>query len=64
LEPAETSDPSIRRSAKIGDRTNRSRGAGWEFLFVAVDDCAPAVHPDERKDGAIAPSPSCMLAVA
>ena len=29
---------------------------GWEFLFVAVDDCAPAVHPDERKDGAIAPA--------
>jgi hypothetical protein len=23
-----------------GDRTDRSRGAGWKFLFVAVDDHA------------------------
>jgi transposase InsO family protein len=41
-----------------GDRTDRSRGAGWEFLFVAVDDHArigfTAMHPDEKKSSAIA----------
>jgi transposase InsO family protein len=41
-----------------GDRTDRSRGAGWEFLFVAVDDHArigfTAMHPDEKKASAIA----------
>jgi len=41
-----------------GDRTDRSRGAGWEFLFVAVDDHArigfTAMHPDEKKGSAIA----------
>ena len=34
-----------------------SRGAGWEFLFVAVDDHArigfTAMHPDERKGSAV-----------
>ena len=41
-----------------GDRTDRSPGAGWEFLFVAVDDHArigfTAMHPDEKKGSAIA----------
>jgi len=41
-----------------GDRTDRSRGAGWEFLFVAVDDHArigfTAMHPDEKTGSAIA----------
>jgi len=41
-----------------GDRRDTSRGAGWEFLFVAVDDHArigfTAMHPDERKDSAVA----------
>jgi transposase InsO family protein len=41
-----------------GDRTDRSPGAGWEFLFVAVDDHArigfTAMHPDEKKASAIA----------
>ena len=41
-----------------GDRTDRSRGAGWEFLFVAVDDHArigfTAMRPDEKKASAIA----------
>ena len=41
-----------------GDRTDRSRGAGWEFLFVAVDDHArigfTAMHPDEKQGSAIA----------
>jgi transposase InsO family protein len=41
-----------------GDRRDRSRGAGWEFLFVAVDDHArigfTAIHPDERHGSAVA----------
>lgn len=41
-----------------GDRKDTSRGAGWEFLFVAVDDHArigfTAMHPDERTSSAIA----------
>lgn len=39
-----------------GDRTQQSRGAGWEFLFVAVDDHARIgftdMYPDERKASA------------
>jgi transposase InsO family protein len=38
------------------DRRDRSRGAGWEYLFVAVDDHArlgfTELYPDERKDSA------------
>jgi transposase InsO family protein len=41
-----------------GDRRDATRGAGWEFLFVAVDDHArigfTAIHPDERQGSAIA----------
>jgi transposase InsO family protein len=41
-----------------GDRRGRVDGAGWEFLFVAVDDHArlafTAMKPDERQDSAIA----------
>jgi transposase InsO family protein len=43
-----------------GDRTGRSnkRGAGWEYLHVAVDDASrlafTAVLPDERKHSAVA----------
>jgi transposase InsO family protein len=41
-----------------GNRHDAVRGAGWEFLFVAVDDHArigfTAMHPDERKGSAIA----------
>ena len=40
-----------------GKRTDATRGAGWEFLFVAVDDHArigfTAMHPDERTPSAV-----------
>lgn len=39
-----------------GDRSIRSRGAGWEVLFVAIDDHAriayTEVHPDESQESA------------
>jgi len=41
-----------------GNRHDAVRGAGWEFLFVAVDDHArigfTAMHPDEKKGSAVA----------
>jgi transposase InsO family protein len=41
-----------------GDYTKRTRGLGWEYLFVAVDDHAriafTAMHPDERQESALA----------
>jgi len=41
-----------------GDRHDSVEGAGWEFLFVAVDDHArigfTQMHPNERQDSAIA----------
>jgi transposase InsO family protein len=40
-----------------GNRRDTVEGAGWEFLFVAVDDHArvafTAMHPDERKESAV-----------
>jgi transposase InsO family protein len=40
-----------------GNRKDSVDGAGWEFLFVAVDDHArlafTAMHPDERKQSAV-----------
>lgn len=40
-----------------GNRRDSVDGAGWEFLFVAVDDHArlayTAMHPDERKQSAV-----------
>ena len=40
-----------------GDQSQRSRGAGWEFLFVAVDDHARIgftdLYPDEGQHSAI-----------
>jgi transposase InsO family protein len=37
-----------------GDRTRRSRGAGWEFVHVCVDDCTRLAYveilPDERAE--------------
>ena len=40
-----------------GNRRDSVDGAGWEFLFVAVDDHArvafTALHPDERKASAV-----------
>ena len=41
-----------------GDRRMRTRNAGWEFLFVAIDDHAriafTQMHPDERFASAVA----------
>ena len=42
-----------------GDRSQRAKGkAGWQYLFVAIDDCSrlgfAAVYPDETSDSAIA----------
>jgi transposase InsO family protein len=41
-----------------GNRRDSVGGAGWEFLFVAVDDHArigfSQIHPDEQQDSAIA----------
>ena len=41
-----------------GDRRTRTRGAGWEMLFVAIDDHArigfTQMHPDERTPAAVA----------
>ena len=41
-----------------GNRRDSVDGAGWEFLFVAVDDHArigfTAMHPDERQTSAVA----------
>ncbi len=41
-----------------GDRRDSVEGAGWEFAHVAIDDHSRAgfvqMHPDERKDSAIA----------
>lgn len=40
-----------------GDPRDRRKGAGWEFLFVAVDDHArigfTQIHPDERQNSAV-----------
>ena len=40
-----------------GDRTIKSRGAGWDFLHVCVDDASrlafTRILPDERKESAI-----------
>ncbi len=39
-----------------GDYTRRTKGLGWEYLFIAIDDHArvafTAMRPDERKDSA------------
>ena len=41
-----------------GDRSRRAEGAGWQYLYVAIDDHSrlgfAAVHPDERADSALA----------
>jgi transposase InsO family protein len=40
-----------------GDRTTRTRGAGWEFAHVAIDDHSRLgfvqMHPDERKPSTV-----------
>ena len=44
-----------------GDRTTRTRGIGWEFVHVAVDDCTRLAYvevlDDERTDSVIAAPP-------
>jgi transposase InsO family protein len=41
-----------------GDRSRRAQGAGWQYLYVAIDDHSrlgfAAVHPDETADSALA----------
>jgi transposase InsO family protein len=41
-----------------GDRRERSRGAGWQYLFVAIDDASrlglAGFYPDETADSALA----------
>jgi transposase InsO family protein len=41
-----------------GDRSRRSEGAGWQYLYVAIDDYSrlgfAGVHPDETADSALA----------
>jgi len=41
-----------------GDRSRRSQGAGWQYLYVAIDDHSrlgfAAVHRDETADSALA----------
>ena len=40
-----------------GDRSRRSQGAGWQYLYVAIDDYSrlgfAAVYPDETSDSAL-----------
>ena len=40
-----------------GDRSRRSEGAGWQYLYVAIDDHSrlgfASVHPDETADSAL-----------
>ena len=46
-----------------GDRRDRSRGAGWQYLFVAIDDATRLgfahVYPDETADSALAFLAAC-----
>ena len=45
-------------AAITGDRTQRRRGIGWDFLHVCVDDASRLAYteilPDERKESAVA----------
>lgn len=40
-----------------GDRSQRSEGAGWQYLYVAIDDHSrlgfASIHPDETTDSAL-----------
>jgi transposase InsO family protein len=46
-----------------GDRRDRSRGAGWQYLFVAIDDATRLgfgrIYPDETADSALAFLAAC-----
>ena len=46
-----------------GDRRDRNRGAGWQYLFVAIDDATrlgfARIYPDETADSALAFLAAC-----
>jgi transposase InsO family protein len=46
-----------------GERRDRSRGAGWQYLFVAIDDATrlgfARLYPDETTDSALAFLAAC-----
>ena len=49
----------VRPSHRVtGDRRDRSRGAGWQYVFTAIDDTTrlgfARIYPDESADSAIA----------
>ena len=47
-----------RQSSKRGERGGKTWGAGWEFVHVCIDDASriafSQIHPDEKKESAIA----------
>jgi transposase InsO family protein len=54
----------VRPSHRVtGDRRDRSRGAGWQYLFVAIDDASRLgfgrIYPDETANSAIAFLDAC-----
>jgi transposase InsO family protein len=46
-----------------GDRRDRNRGAGWQYVFVAIDDASrlgfARIYPDEKADSALAFLDAC-----
>lgn len=46
-----------------GDRRDRTRGAGWQYVFVAIDDASrlafARIYPDESADSALAFLAAC-----
>ena len=46
-----------------GDRRDRNRGAGWQYVFVAIDDASrlgfARIYPDETADSALAFLEAC-----
>jgi transposase InsO family protein len=46
-----------------GDRRDRNRGAGWQYVFVAIDDASrlgfARIYPDETADSALAFLAAC-----
>jgi len=48
----------VRPSHRVtGDRRDRNRGAGWQYLFIAIDDATrlafARIYPDETADSAL-----------
>lgn len=55
----------VRPSHRVtGDRRDRNRGAGWQYLFVAIDDATRLgfghIYPDETADSALAFIAACQ----